>query len=570
MDSKEKKNCIVDCRVSSQKQITGGGLDEQKIVCVSFADVRGWNKLKIFSKIYSGRAEEREDFETILSYIKELKLKGIQVHYYLIKSIDRFTRDGAVTFEEMKNRLEHLGVEVVDTYGIIQPKVNTLEDTGFEYPWSRRSSTETAQLVEAQRAKNDVGDSLTRMVGASIRTVQKGYKVRRANDGYANNKIMVDGKRRIIEIPDPDRMHYFIKMFEMRAKLIPDKEIVKKLNSIGFLTPIMNRWSKDKMHIIGKIGGNKLTVKQLQRYIERTIYAGVRIEKWTYNKPILAQYEGLVSVELFNKANHGKVFIKKETDGSVKVLRNYSPWKKQRNKNNPDYPLRFLLCSECRQTFLGSASKGKLGTPYPAYHCGGATSGKRTHKYIRIPKEEFEKNVRYFVDNMKFDSDFINSLEYVFLKRYRLREKEIVQEASQINRNVSDLKGKQAMKLRSFDTTESNVVRRKLEEEIEQLDGEILFAETQRNSIEVTEKKIKAFIRYAKHLMEHPVEMLINIEDMHVQQALFSLVFENTPTYQEILNGTPKLTPIFRLSEEFVGQKSLNVTPRGIEPRFAP
>ncbi len=566
----EQKNCIIDCRISSQKQLTGGGLDEQKMMCTSYADAKKWNTLNIFSKVYSGRAEEREDFKQILTYIKELKSKGIQVHYYLIKSIDRITRDGAVTYQSMKDSLRSLGVELVDTYGIIQPEINTLGDLGFEYSWSKHSATASAQLMEAQRAEDDVSGILTRMVGASIRTIQDGYTVRRANDGYANKKVLINGKKRFIAVPSPDRAHYFIKMFELRARGVPDKEIVKKLNAMGFRTPKMNRWSKDKMHIIGSVGGNKLTVKQLQRYIQRTIYAGIRTERWTHNKPIRTQYDGLVSIELFNKANHGKVFIQENEDGSIKILKDYSPWQKQRNKNNPDYPFKFLLCQECKKPLLGSASRGKLGKKHPAYHCGGYKTGKRAHKYNRIPKEEFEKNIKHFVENMKFEDDFANSLEYVLLKRYRAREKDIVQEASQINRNVADLKSQQAVKLQALDMIESAVVRKKKEEEIDQLEKDILLAETQRNTIEVSEKKIKAFVRYAKHLMEHPVEMLINNDDLGTQQALFGLVFEETPTYQEILNGTPKMSPIFRLSDEYMGQKSLDVILRGVEPRSPP
>ena len=48
------------------------------------------------------------------------------------------------------------------------------------------------------------------------------------------------------------------------------------------------------------------------------------------------------------------------------------------------------------------------------------------------------------------------------------------------------------------------------------------------------------------------------------------LVFEETPTYTEILNGTPKLTWIFKLSSEFATKESQLVAPRGIEPRFTP
>lgn len=51
---------------------------------------------------------------------------------------------------------------------------------------------------------------------------------------------------------------------------------------------------------------------------------------------------------------------------------------------------------------------------------------------------------------------------------------------------------------------------------------------------------------------------------------LLGLFFEEIPTYADILNGTPKLTSLFKLSKEFKLDERQLVTLRGIEPRFRP
>ena len=66
-------------------------------------------------------------------------------------------------------------------------------------------------------------------------------------------------------------------------------------------------------------------------------------------------------------------------------------------------------------------------------------------------------------------------------------------------------------------------------------------------------------------MMEHPAELLLNAENPMAQRALFGLVFEETPTYEEILNGTPKLTWIFKLSILYLGEKSQLVAHPGIK-----
>lgn len=565
----KQKNCIIDCRVSSTKQQSGGGLDDQKTICLGYTKNKGWKVSKIFSKVYSGRAEEREDFEEIILFIKKLQKTENQIDYYVVKSIDRFTRDGAITFNEMSDRLKYLGVQLVDVYGVIQPNQNTLEHLNIEFDWSLRSPTSTAQLLEAQRAKDEVTDILTRMIGAEVRLVREGYKVRSANDGFINKRILVDGKNKTIEIPDPERAHFFIKMYELRAQLVDDKEIVKRINAMGFRTKTFKKWSEDKKKIIATSGNKLLNVKTLQKYIKRTIYAGVRCEKWTNNEPIRAQYDGLVSIKLFNEANRGDIFIEEREDGSLKIHHNYSPLSKKRNKDNPEYPFKnVVLCPFCKSSFLGSASTGETHSKHPAYHCGGTSSGIRSHKYFRIPKKEFEDNVKKFLTSLRFDKDFINSFEGVLNDVYIKREKEVVSQSSVISLSVGNLKAQQASVIEALTVTNSSIARKKLEEKIEELEILIKEAENERQEIEITEKDIKTFIRYAREIMERPYEILIDNDNLSIKRTLFGLVFEEIPTYQEILNGTPKLSYIFRLSKDFETDKSQLVTLPGIEPEL--
>lgn len=559
------RNAIIDCRVSSQKQSTGGGLAEQERACNYFVQMKGWNVVRTFSKIYSGRAEEREDFEAIISFIKEHSFTEEKIHYYVVKSIDRFTRDGAVTYEEMKDRLEHLGIQLIDTYGIIQPIQNTLAHHGFEYAWSKRSPTATAQLMEAQRARDEVSDILTRMIGASIQAVKDGYKVRQANDGFVNEKVYIDGKKRVVERPDPARAHYFAKMFALRAEGVEDPEIVNLINAMGFRTKQGQRWNREKTKVIGGTGGCLLTVKQLQRYIQRPIYAGVRVEKWTHFQPVPAQYPGLVSIETFNRANRGKVYIEKNQAGSLRLLYNHSPFGKiaaKRHRHNPNYIWKFVRCNVCGRPLLASAPRSKSGKHSPRYHCGGTPT--RQHPSYSIPQKQFEDTVKRYLDHLQFQDGFLASLEYVLVQKYRKREKEVVSEAAHVNQNVANLKTEQASKLEAYEASRSETVRRKLEDQIEALETQIKRAVGTRNDVEVTEHGIKSFIQYAKYTMEHPSEMLTRLDDWRARQAILGLIFEEMPTYQEILSGTPKLTAVFKLSERFKMGKTQRVSALGL------
>ncbi len=66
--------------------------------------------------------------------------------------------------------------------------------------------------------------------------------------------------------------------------------------------------------------------------------------------------------------------------------------------------------------------------------------------------------------------------------------------------------------------------------------------------------------------MEHPEEMLLKQKNFTVLRSLFGLVFDKLPTHDEIVNGTPKLSLTYKLSEEFKGPQSLTAGDGGIEP----
>jgi len=422
-------------------------------------------------------------------------------------------------------------------------------------------------MMSVHQGKQEGREILIRLIGAEIGLVQQGYAVRRALDGMKNEKVLVGNKERHIRVPNLERSHYFQKMFQFRSEGIDDKETVNRLNAMGFLTRIYRRWdrsSKENPRIIGQKGGVSLTVKQLQRYIQQTEYAGIICEKWTHNKPVKAKYDGLVSIEVFNKANHGKVFIDYKNEVDIKILYNQRPEKvlAKKLKYNPNFPNKFVRCPICGGPMLGSAPRGKSGKHYSSYHCA------RGHERFAVRKEIFDKAVESFIESLRFESGYVNSMEATFLNKYREREKEILNDSAYVHRSISDLQTEQSAKIDALVGATSNVVKRKLEEDIEKLESQIEEAKEERQRIDITEGDIKSFIKEVKKIMEHPAEILMDQTNPVARQALLGLVFEEMPTYAEIVNGTPKLTWIFKLSSNFIANKSHLAALRGIEPLF--
>lgn len=564
MSSSNQKNAIIYCRVSSARSAQEGeSLDTQSDICRRLATDRCFSIVpngKIFRETFSGRKDVRPVLDEAFEYIEAHPGK---VQYFVFRVIDRFTRGGSGSYEQIKQRLAAHGVEMIDTYGVIQPIKNTLEHVGFEYDWSRTSPSEIAETVIATTAKAEVTNILTRMIGREIELTQQGFKIRSALDGYVNKKVYVDGKKKVIQVPDPERAAFLLEMFNLRAAgTLTDKEIVERINSMGYRTKSQNQWDRAHEKVLGTTGGRPLTVKRLQLMIQRPIYCGIMCEKWTRYQPIRAQYDGLVSIELFNRANRGKVFVKSDSAG-IQMLYDHYPEKMsaRRTRNNPLFPYKNLvLCPLCGNPFTGSCPRGRSGQTFPTYHCS------RKHKYVGAPKKEFDAAFENFIHRLSFRSGVMDSIQTSFVNKYHKRKQEIARSSSDMHRTIADLRAEQKAKSEAFvAATNSPALRANLEKEIEELEARIKTATGESRKIDVTEEDIERFKQYGKYLMEHMPELLLNRDNPREQLALFSLVFETFPTYADIVNGTPQLTWIFELSSTSATAESLLVRLRKLD-----
>ncbi len=556
------KNCIILARVSnpiSAKE--GNSFENQDIVARRIAKKNGWNVRRVFDEPYSASKGERPFYvEEVLPYLKKHK---DEIGFAIVLSIDRFTRSGAFEYEKLKRELERYGVTLIDSHGIIQPTQNLLEHLDVKYSWSEFSPSKTAELITANESQNEVTRILTRMIGAEINLARRGYQVRTALDGYVNKKVFVGeegaSKKRTIPVADPDRAEYFIEIFQLRASgFHADEEIVEILNNKGFKTKPKNKWDKWKTKIIGVRPGQPLTIKHLQRIIKNPRYCGYAAEAWTNYQPIKLASEGLVSVVMFNAASRGKVFIK-DNGTTPEIIYNNNPDNniKRRLKSNPLFPFKNIVrCPVCSKPFLGSSPKGKSGKRFPTYHCA------RGHKYFGVNKKKFEKITFDFVKQLELTPEAIEHINEVFIAVFRREQKKLLPGVVQNGQHVIDLENEVLELVEKWKETDNSIIREILDKQITEVSEKIKIRQQKRNELEITESDIQKFIEEAQYLMEHPENLLINQANIQAQQQLFGLIFDEFPTYAEIVNGTPKLSLIFELSEGFKKDKNALVSQR--------
>lgn len=561
-----RQNAVAAIRVSTAKQgFNGDSPEAQKEQIERFAAARGIT-IKEYFVFLESASKELQPMQQAINYCKDPKN---DVQLFIVKSIDRFTRGGSFSYDSLKRQLEACDVTLVDIYGVISTqKVNTLEHLGVEYKWSVYSPTKKAELLEAERANDEMRDIMSRMIGAEVRYTRMGFWMRQAPYGFDSAKMDTANGKRCILKPHPDEGDLMVKMFELRARgTLDDQQVVNEMNKLGFRTRVQTvRNMKDRTQIIGKRGGKKLDLKTMWRLIQNPIYAGVICEKWTGNKPIKAQFPGLVSYELFNAANKGK-FVIGEKDNAV-FLHDKPPEGKYaiaKGTRNADFAYRkIVMCSECERPLFGSSTRGRHGKYYSAYHCN-----KRGH-YFRVRKEELEQTVADFVHRVTYDRDRIEELLAAVETVWHKRNESVVQEDQRIETRITALRAQAKALVDKIKLVSSEIVIKSIEEDVMKTEEEIktLIEERDRRSIE---KPIDITVvkQYLKFFLQHMEDLLLKQIDPLQKANFFGLLFNGAPSYGEVLSANktsvdpPKLNELFKLRNVDSGNM---VRPDGFEP----
>lgn len=552
---------VIIVRVSTDKQKQEGSFNDQLKDCTFYAQNQGWEVIAIKELIESGRYEVsgREQFQEVLSWCID---KRNRVDVVLVRDISRFSRDGGEAYIKFKELLESNGIRLQDSRGTIQDKVNVLERYGVKYDWSVFSRSEGQEVQMANEAKTEGRTILARLLGPEIGYTQEGFWSRRPPYGFKNQKEEFDdfGLRNIL-VEEPAESFFIKKLFQMKADGYSDTEIVAELNSLGYKSRALKRRDRVTRRVIGLVGGQPLTVKKLQAIYPRTIYAGYIKEAWTLHKPVKAKFPGLISVELFNKVNQGKVrIVESESQAIVLYAIDASalPNQRKRSKNNPDYPFKNVtLCPYCRRIPNGSASTGKYGKKHPAYHCS------RGHTYWRVKKSDFLNTVYSFINNVEFEEGFLNLLELSLLEVWNERMVSAIEESKVAAQYVHELLSRQKSLRETIPTIQSLTLRRDYEREYEEIDAKLIEARETESKKTTVETNIKQRVKAGRYFMEHLPELIIDPENPQMQEEFFSLLFKRPPTYEELANGTPELVPMFKLKSVSTTDKNQLCDPTG-------
>ena len=556
------KHAVGAIRVSTVKQGTDGDSPEaQREQIERFAANKGFVIKKFFVFLESA-SKEQQPMQEAVDYCKDPK-NGIG--YFIIKSIDRFTRGGSLSYDLLKTQLEKSKVNLVDIYGIIGAnRVNTLEHLGVEYRWSTYSPSKKSEILEAERSKDEFRDIMTRIIGAEVRYTRLGYWMRKPPYGYVSRRVETNhGKRTVLEA-HPTEAEHIRKMFELRATgEYTDNEIARKLNDMGYRGHIKRSLKLSRLQGVSDEQRTKLTGKQLWRMVRHPIYAGIICEQWTDDKPIKCAFEGLVSIDLFNQANKGRKIITEHNNGKITLAEFKESRYTNKGKRSGEFPYKkFIMCPDCKKPLYASATRGRSGKYYPAYYCN-----RKGHSF-RVNKQELEDKVDAFIGKLQLSPEHTDEYLEVMEQSWQSLNSQYDNQVGNLDKRILSLQNELNATVQKIKILESVTAIKCLEEELVRLEKAISYAVAEKQAL-VNKKPLdlKDFGRKLKHLYEHFGEVARQQIDPVKKARLFSLLFDQPPTYADLDLGTAQKSAFLGVNSLFLPQNialSSAGTPGGI------
>lgn len=535
------KRWNIYCRVSTKKQQDNwASLENQEKACRKFCKDNNIQVHWVFTEAFTWKKKDRPVFNEAIKNAKENNIE-----YFIIFDIDRFSREGYWTYSQLKKELKENWIQLRDSKNVIWDSQivheNEIVDMS-EYKWNVENRSEMAEMVYSAQSKIEWDKILQRTIPREIELEQMWYCVRQPHFWYTTKTAPTpDGKKAKIQVYIPVEWDCVREMYHKRAEgYMSDKEIVDALNLQGYRK---RTWKE-------------LTVKYLQEVIRKPVYAGVISSKWTWFLPIKTPYEGLVSIELWNKANRGKIEIIEIDKTEVKIEYNNGkekqinkPIKEKRKDYNPDYPFaKVLKCPICWGTFTGNASKGWNGNLYPYYQCRGKAGEKHTTHTIKLP--EVHNVIQDIFWDIEITEASLLAYEDISQEVFQELQKELEEHSKTYDEQIRDLNKKEKEIVDNIDKylNLEHILKIK-NEELETIKADRLKLEGKKKEWEKN-TNLERFLYYSKEVITHIDRLALQSEEPELINLAFDVVFDWRIEFDKIQSHTLSNLDFFSLQSQ--------------------
>ncbi len=503
----ERKNAVIYSRVSTKEQAIGGfSLQNQERECKRFAENSGFTVLKCFQNI-EGESAKTTRRPALIDMLEYVAKNKGQIDAVIVWKYDRFSRNAG----DGGMLLNNLGLLGIDVISATEPADMTAAGKFLKNI-----------LLSAAQFDNDVRSERT--VGGMSQAVREGRWQWRAPIGYRYD-MQIDGKKVIV--PDA-RASYVKKAFALAAT--------------GSYTQI-------EICRMLRREGAKISAQMLNRMLRNYVYAGYILKKEWHPEPVKGIHEPLISLDMFQRVQ--------------RILLKNRPGYRPRIQNDPDFPLRnFVTCSCSGQRITGSRSTGRQKVRYAYYHCRQGKCG-----FGSVPQQELHRQFSELLRSIQPEPGTVDLFREIMRETWQEKHRDITQEKRRVQTEINGIEEYRDNALQLF-------IKGKItDQEYQKATGSIALR------VEVLKEELASLRADGPNLqgaLQYCCDKLTDIADtwmsggIEVKQRFQSLIFPNGITHDGRSFETAQTAIIFKVLQEFSGEKSRMASPTGFEPVLSP
>jgi site-specific DNA recombinase len=376
-------------------------IEQQRETVRAYAEKNNIQIIKEYvDRAESATSDNRPDFKNMASDIMEDR---IRIDYVLVYNTNRFARNrrDAIVY---KYDFAEKGVEVIS---VTQYIGNVPGKAIFEA---------INEALDEEYSKN-----LSREVKAKMRTHATKAKHLGGTPPLGYNVVLIDGVKKY-SINEQEAKSVRL-IYDMKLKGYGYGDIIKALNSKGYLTKRGKPFGKNSLH--------EILVNE--KYSGTYVYCRATRHNYHKNNP---------NNEIIKIPEAMPVIIERSTWLEVQKIMNNNRIVFPKKKNTAEYLLTGkIFCGNCNGAYVGSSRfNGKKIIRYYSYECN---NHKRTGKCSNpsIAKEPLERYVVEDIRDTFFNCDF-NELAEKFMIMYRDKYPAIESDIDNLKQEIDNINQK--------------------------------------------------------------------------------------------------------------------------------
>ena len=507
-NNKVMKQALSYLRYSDPGQGQGYTLENQRDYCLKVAEQKEYKIIKEFKDegISGGDKafSKRKGLLNLLAFCRGNKKKNVSA--LIVYKIDRLSRSSFI-YANVKKELAEQGIRII----------SATEET------PNNPTGEVMQGIFSLFAEWDNATRSLRATDGMRKRIENGLHPTKPPCGYLPN-----GKKKPKK--DPERFELLKEgwlLFEKGGYTV--ESMASYLQNKGLTAISYNN---------GRV--SPITAKNLYKIFRNPYYCGYIQSSLIDDKEYPGIHDEMIDTKTYQKVQS--------------ILNGNNSLRKPKQKLREEFPMRGLVFCKCGNALTGCFCQGKK-KKYPYYLCP-----KRDTKPIptRVVHDEFVKLLEKISPNKKFVSFYTALLKEKWEKRYS---------------TIKSQKKASKMRLKEIDKKLAILLELRLDNEINKKDyflkkknlkDEKLLCKSDLEESKLDKLDIEASISFLKSFLTAIPKYWLEANVIQ-KRALQCLIFKEKLTFEGKSYQTPVVTDEFRL---LLPQKSTDVTPRGIEPRF--